>query len=213
MLKLYHCPNARSMRSLWLLYELNVQFELVEMPFDQKYTRSPEYLAVHPLGRVPCLQHDNITLYESGAICQYLCENFDKDNKLGRDINHNEHTEWLQWLHYAETIAVHGASLVQQNIIISEELRSPTVIKLESRRLEKSLEVLDDHLKNRDYLLKSGFSAVDTSVGYSIHMGSMFANIEDFKNVEKYYNNIKNREAFLKALPKKISDPLENIEE
>ena len=54
---------------------------------------------------------------------------------------------------------------------------------------------------------------MDTSVGYSIHMGSMFANIEDFKNVEKYYNNIKNREAFLKALPKKISDPLENIEE
>ena len=84
MLKLYHCPNARSMRSLWLLYELNVNFELVEMPFEQKYTRSPEYLAVHPLGRVPCLQHDNITLYESGAICQYLCEHFDKDNKLGR---------------------------------------------------------------------------------------------------------------------------------
>ena len=46
MLKLYHCPNARSMRSLWLLYELNIDFELVEMPFDQKYTRSPEYLSV-----------------------------------------------------------------------------------------------------------------------------------------------------------------------
>ena len=28
MLKLYHCPNARSMRSLWLLYELDVEFEL-----------------------------------------------------------------------------------------------------------------------------------------------------------------------------------------
>jgi len=66
---------------------------------------------------------------------------------------------------------------------------------------------------NRNYLLKSGFSAVDTSVGYSIHMGSMFTNIKDFKNVERYYNNIKNREAFIKALPSNVSDPLENIEE
>ena len=213
MLKLYHCPNARSMRSLWLLYELDVKFELVEMPFDQKYTRSPEYLAIHPLGRVPCLEHDNIKMYESGAICQYLCETFDKEDNLGRSLKHDEHNEWLQWLHYAETIAVHGASLVQQNIIIAEEFRSPVVIKLESRRLEKSLEVLNDHLKNRDYLLKSGFSAVDTAVGYSIHMGSMFVNIEDFESVSKYYKKIKNRKAFKKALPKNINDPLEKIEE
>jgi len=212
MLKLYHCPNARSMRSLWLLYELDVEFELIEMPFDQKYTRSPEYLAVHPLGRVPCLIHNDITLYESGAICQYLCEIFDKGDKLGRSLNHQEHTEWLQWLHYAETIAVHGASLVQQNIIIAEEFRSPVVIKLESRRLEKALEVLNNHLKGRDYLLKSGFSAIDTAVGYSIHMGSMFINIAEFKNVLDYYEKLKSREAFKKALPKDVNDPLEKIE-
>ena len=152
MLKLYHCPNARSMRSLWLLYELNIDFELVEMPFDQKYTRSPEYLSVHPLGRVPCLVHDQTTLYESGAICQYLRETFDKEDKLGRSLGHKEHDEWLLWLHYAETVAVHGESLVQQNIIIAEELRSPVVIKLESRRLEKAIEVLNDHLNGIDYL-------------------------------------------------------------
>ena len=181
------------------------------MPFDQKFTRSPEYLSVHPLGRVPCLVHNDLTLYESGAICQYLCEIFDKGDQLGRSVNHIEHAEWLQWLHYAETIAVHGASLVQQNIIIAEELRSPIVIKLESRRLEKTLEVLDNHLQGREYLLKSGFSAIDTSVGYSIHMGSMFTNISDSKNIKNYYDKLKNRAAFKKSLPKDINDPLKNI--
>jgi glutathione S-transferase len=106
---------------------------------------------------------------------------------------------------------VHGASLVQQNIIIAEELRSPIVIKLESRRLEKTLEVLDNHLQGREYLLKSGFSAIDTSVGYSIHMGSMFTNISDFKNIKNYYDKLKNRAAFKKSLPKDINDPLKNI--
>ena len=45
------------------------------MPFEQTHLRSPEYLSIHPLGRVPCLIDDNIKLFESGAICQYLCEN------------------------------------------------------------------------------------------------------------------------------------------
>ena len=48
------------------------------------------------------------------------------------------------------------------------------VQKLESRRLEKAVEVLDNHLKDRDYLLASGFSAADVNVGYSIHLGDQF---------------------------------------
>ena len=55
MITLYHVPGARSARSLWLLHELGVEFELVEMAFDLKVLRAPEYLAIHPLGRVPCL--------------------------------------------------------------------------------------------------------------------------------------------------------------
>ena len=58
MIKLYHCAEARSMRSLWLLHELGVPFELVQLGFDLKQLRSPEYLAIHPLGRVPCLVDD-----------------------------------------------------------------------------------------------------------------------------------------------------------
>jgi hypothetical protein len=38
MLTLYHCPETRSMRSLWLMHELQLEFKLVEMPFDLSYT-------------------------------------------------------------------------------------------------------------------------------------------------------------------------------
>ena len=50
-MKLYHCAEARSTRSLWLLNELGLRFELVELPFDMAHLRAPEYLAIHPLGR------------------------------------------------------------------------------------------------------------------------------------------------------------------
>jgi glutathione S-transferase len=198
MITLHHVANARSARSLWLLYELGLEFELNEIEFSMAALRTPEYLAVSPLGRVPCLVDGDISLIESGAICQYLCETYD-DGRLHRAAGHAERNEWLQWLHYAETVAVHGASLVQQQVFIAPEKRSDVVIKLESRRLEKALEVLDRHLENRDYLLESGFTAVDTAVAYSVHLGYDMHEITGLDNLAAYYARCSERPAFQKT--------------
>ncbi|MEQ8661792.1 MAG: glutathione S-transferase, partial [Gammaproteobacteria bacterium] len=169
MITLYHCAGARSMRTHWLLHELALDFELVTLPFSMAGLRTPEHLAISPLGRVPCLVDGDLTLIESGAICQYLCETYD-DGALHRAPGTPERNAWLQWLHYAETIAVHAASLVQQRVFIAPAERSAVVQKLESRRLYKALEVIDGVLAGQDYLLPSGFSAVDTAVGYGVHL-------------------------------------------
>ena len=136
MITIYHVANARSTRSVWLAYELGLDFEIVEMKFTMAALRAPEYLSVSPLGRVPALRDGDLTIFESGAICQYLCETYD-DGKLHRPPGHPERAEWLQWVHYAETIAVHSAALVQQQVFIAPDKRSEVVIKLESKRLEK----------------------------------------------------------------------------
>ncbi|MEM7469587.1 MAG: glutathione S-transferase family protein [Pseudomonadota bacterium] len=198
MITLHHVSNARSARSLWLLHELGLEFELNTIEFSMAALRTPEYLSISPLGRVPCLVDGEITLFESGAICQYLCETYD-NGTLYREPGHAERVEWLQWLHYAETIAVHGASLVQQNVFIAPEQRSPVVIKLESRRLEKALEVLDAHLSDREYMLRSGFSAIDTAIAYSVHLGFDMHTIEGLSNVEEYYQRCQQRPAFAKT--------------
>ena len=104
------------MRSLWLLNELQIPFELVDMPFDLSVMRSADYLAVHPLGRVPCLVEGDFRLFESGAIAEYLCESY-AQKRLGRLGQDPERYEWLQWIHYSETMAVHAASLVQAAIL------------------------------------------------------------------------------------------------
>ena len=199
-MRLYHCAGARSMRALWLLHELDLKFELTVLPFSMEALRHPDYLAISPLGRVPCLVDGETTVFESGAITQYLCENYDARG-LGRSVDDPERTEWLIWLHYAETIAVHGASLVQQTIFIAPEQRSPVVQKLESRRLLKSLEVLERHFTDRDYLLRSGFSAVDVNVGYSVHLAKArdFVSFETLPNLMRYYERLCERSAFQAA--------------
>lgn len=199
MITLYHCAGARSMRSVWLLHELGLEFELVTLPFSMAGLRTPEYLAISPLGRVPCLVDGELRVIESGAICQYLCETYD-DGELHRPPGHPERVAWLQWLHYAETIAVHGASLVQQRIFIAPEDRSTVVQKLESRRLLKALEVIDQALGTQDYLLPSGFSAIDTAVGYSIHLASELVEIAHLGTLGAYYARLRARPAFQRSL-------------
>lgn len=49
MLKVYHAPNTRSLRVLWLLEELNAPYERATVEFTPAYLQSPQHLALHPL--------------------------------------------------------------------------------------------------------------------------------------------------------------------
>ncbi len=199
-MKLYHCPETRSMRTLWLLHELQIPFELIEMPFDIAVLQSDAYRSVHPLGRVPALTDGDLTLTESGAITQYLCERY-ADRGLGRPPGHPERYAWLQWIHFSETLVVHAGALVQQLHFIPAPQRSETVLKIESRRLRKAIGALSAALDGREYLLAGGFSAADVSVGYSLHLGSRFVRLEAMPEVAAYYRRLSARPAFGAALP------------
>jgi glutathione S-transferase len=195
------------MRSLWLLNELQIPFELVDMPFDLSVMRSADYLAVHPLGRVPCLVDGDFSLFESGAIAEYLCERH-PESALGRLAGNPERYDWLQWIHYSETMAVHAAALVQQRFFIAAADRSPVIAKLETRRLEKAVQVLEPRLLNRDYLLRSGFSAADIGVGYSLHLADRLIDLAKFPSVTRYLERLRMRSAFRASLPQGSIHPI-----
>jgi glutathione S-transferase len=195
------------MRSLWLLNELKVPFELIDMPFDLSVMRSTGYLSVHPLGRVPCLVDDGFRLFESGAIAEYLCERH-PESGLGRLVGNAERYEWLQWIHYGETIAVHAASLVQQRFFIAAADRSPVIAKLEGRRLEKAVQVLEAPLADRPYLLGSGFSAADIGIGYSLHLADRLVDLAKSPEVARYLERLRERPAFKASLPPGSERPI-----
>ena len=199
MIRLHHCHQTRSMRSLWLLHELGVEFDLVVHGFD-KSLRSKEYLALNPSGRVPALELDGEVIWETGAIAQVLCERFPNAG-LGRAAGDAERADWLIWLHFAETLSQHGAALTQQHIALYEDaMRSPIVMKLEAARLGKCYAALEERLAGRDYLL-SAFSAADIGVAQAIYMTRHFAKIEPFEQVAAWYARCTDRDGFRASLP------------
>ena len=204
MITLHHCHQTRSMRTLWLLYELDVPFELRVYPFD-KTLRSAEFLTLNPAGRVPAVEIDGDVIFETGAITQILCERFPGVG-LGRMPDDPDRADWLIWVHFAETISQHVAALSQQNIVLYDDaMRSPVVMKLEAKRIEKCYAALENRLsppvEQRDYLLTSGFSAADISVGQAVYMARHFARIEPFEALSAWYDRITDRDAFRKSLP------------
>lgn len=202
MITLHHCPQTRSMRSLWLLHELGIDFEVQTYPFD-KTLRSPAYLEKSPAGRVPALELDGQAIFETGAITEILCERF-SPNGMGREVDHEDRAQWLIWVHFSETISQHTAALTQQHIALRDDaMRSPIVMKLEAARLGKCYAALEARLKGREYLLDSGFSAADVSVGQAVYMARFFAHLDGFDALADWYGRITQREGFKASLPGK----------
>ena len=204
MIVLHHTPQTRSMRTLWLLNEIEEPFQLRGHAFD-KSLREPEFLSLSPAGRVPALEIDGERMFETGAITQYLCERFSPD-RMGRSVGSPDRMAWLVWLHFAETISQHTAALTQQHIVLRDDsMRSPIIMKLEAARISKCYDALEARLstpvENRDYLLTSGFSAVDISVGQAVYMAQFFVKLDNHPSVAEWYERITERESFLKSQP------------
>lgn len=204
MITLHHAHETRSMRTLWLLLELGVEFHLAVYPFD-KTLRSDQFRLLHPAGRVPALEVDGDVMIESGAICEYLCERFPAAG-LGRLPGDIDRADWLVWVHFAETISQHAAMLtLQYEGLYKPDMRSALMIDLETRRLMSCFQTVENRLQGmiegRDTLLTSGFSAADISVAQAVYMGRHFARIEPFPAVQRWYEDVTARPAFHAALP------------
>ena len=204
MITLHHCPQTRSMRTLWLLHELELPFQLRSYPFD-KTLRGPEFLTLSPAGRVPALEIEGERMFETGAITQYLCERYSPDG-LGRSPGSPDRMAWLVWVHFAETISQHTAALTQQHVALREDhMRSPIVMKLEAARVGKCFDAIEARLstpvENRDHLLTSGFSAADISVGQAVYMARHFVSTDGYPAVAAWYERITERSAFQASLP------------
>ena len=194
MIRLHHCAQTRSQRVLWMLYGLGLDFELVGHAFDRSL-RDADYLALHPAGRVPALEIDGGVIFESLAALQYLAERHVEKGLAGAGM------DWLNWLHFAETMSQHTAALTQQHIAIyPAEARSGVVCKIEAMRLGKCYAALEGRLENRDYVLGE-FSAADVGLGQALYMARHFVKLERFPRVTAYYERLSSRAAFQRALP------------
>ena len=200
MLKLYLTPNTRAGRVAWLLEELEMEYELEILPFTKEGLKSPEHRARHALGRVPVIEDGNISIFESGAIIQYILDKYDNKG-LKPNTDSDQYPYYLQWFHYCEGMVMPPMNqIVVQTVLLPPERRDENVLNQATKLLSKALKPVDDFLMGKDYLI-GDFSAADCMLGHSCYMSNKFGTVsDDMKNIKNYVSKIESRDAFQKAI-------------
>ena len=198
-MKIHHAPNSRSVRALWLFNELDLPYELEIYPLGDKSMRTPEYLKVHPLGRVPALEDGDLTIFESGAIVQYVLDRYGNGTMVPNSAS-PDYPTYLQWLHYAEGMIMPQINIiVVETIFLPEERRNQTNVDRATKLLTRMLPAVDMHLLDREFLAGE-FSGADIMTGHAcIVSGRLGADISDKPNVAAYIDRLEARPALQKA--------------
>ena len=200
MLKLHFAPNSRAGRIMWLLEELELPYELNRMDFNPKDLKSDEHRARHPLGRVPVLDDDDVSIYESGAIVEYVLERH-QNGGLKPAGDSPLFPEYLQWFHYCEGMVMPPVNtIVVQTLLLPPDRRDETVLGQAQRLLTKALAPVDEALAGRDYLI-GDFSGADIMLGHACFMSNRLGCVPDeMANLKGYVERIAARPAFDKAI-------------
>ena len=202
MITLYHAPMSRSLRVRWLLEELAIPYQLEIRKLAE--LKTPEYLALHPLGKVPSIRDDaagngDLVLFESGAIVQYLLERYG-DGRLEPKRGSPERPKFLQWLHFAEASIAPQLGLIVQNTLIRPEAeRIAAIVPDAIKGAGNALAVAERALAGRDWLLRE-FSAADVMMGYSVLLANFVKLVTDATpNLRAYLARCQERPAFRRA--------------
>jgi len=168
-MRLHHQPGSRSDRVLWALEESGVPFEVTTIARDEKQT--PEYLAIHPLGRAPGFETDGGPLFESAALCLYVG---DVSPELGFPMGSYERGLTYQWALFAATELEPPSSAMWAAHRASDKDAFTSAVD----RFRRAAGVLEKTLDGHDYLVGDRFSVADVVVADVASWGQGFDELE-----------------------------------
>lgn len=197
MITIYHLDNSRSERIVWLAEELGIPYEVKTFLREQGLAPAA-FREIHPLGRAPVIRDADLTLMESGAICEYLTHKYGAGT-LAPDADSPEYAWYLEWMHFAEGSAM-GGLLVE--LIQSMSQADPQRIAHQQQRNAAMLDYINSVLAQRQYLAGDNFSAADINMEFCFAFAerSLALEREKYPNIARWLDQIRARPGYDKAM-------------
>ena len=198
-LKLWHCTGARSVRPLWTMEEMGLDYQLKVMQFPPRLMHSG-YTEINPIGTVPFFTDEHVAMTESAGISQYLVDRYGP-TKLALTVDEPDYGLYLNWLHRSDATLTFPQTLVlRYSELEPDERRLPQVVEDYSKWFFSRLRSLEIALDEREYLCADRFTIAAGSVGYALYFAESLGLRDGFKaQTNTYYERIKVRPAFVKA--------------
>ena len=199
MFTVYGHPNTRSTRVTWMLEELALPYEFHLIDFKKGDSRSPEFLAINPSGKVPALVHDNTALLESASIVAYLGD-ITEEPKLVPTAGSIERALYDQWSYFALCELEQPLWTIGKNkFALPADHRCPEIFPTAQWEFQQALNLLSSGLGEKTYILGETFSAADILIAQTLFWAIAFKQPIEQKNLRAYVDRIKTRPALARA--------------
>ena len=188
---LYTNPMSRGRIARWMLEEVGASYEVNVLGYDDSM-KSPDYLAVNPMGKVPAIVHNGHVVTECAAICAYLADAFPA---AGLAPATDDRAEYYRWLFFA-------AGPVEQAVTNKAAGFTPSD---EQRRMfgyghyDAVVDVLEDALAKTPYITGDRFTAADVYVGAQVMWGMQFGTLPKRDALVAYAARLDGRDAHKQA--------------
>ena len=188
-------PHARKVRLL--AAELGIP--LNKVPVDPRIgeTRTSDYLAMNPNGRVPTLEEDGFYLYESPAILKYLSAKHPDRGLCGADSKTQALVDqWICWWVGGPEAAIDALAweMLIKPKVLNQPGFDPGIMADARARLARFLPVLDQQLEGRDYILGK-LTVVDFLIGprFDSAPALLEIDISPYKNINAWLERLRAR--------------------
>lgn len=168
MLRLYGSARSRGLRTLWMLGELGIPYEHKDYLPRSEETKTPEFRALNPNGRVPVIDDDGFVLSESMAINMYLAK---KHGKLYPSDPKNEALMWQWSLWETDRLDRQIVDYCRHANELPEAERKPEVAKAAWDQCVPAFDVLETALGKAEWLAGPEFSVADLNVASALYRG------------------------------------------
>ena len=217
MIVVHHLNNSRSQRVLWLLEELGMEYTIKRYQRDPKTMLAPpELLDVHPLGKSPVIVDGGLTVAESGAIVEYLLDQYEADSNLRPAQGSAERLRFTYWLHYAEGSAMPPLllKLVFDRIestpmpffvkpiarAISQKAKSSFIMP----QVDRHLDFMESRLADSPWFAGTAFTAADIQLSFPLEAAAARGGLTKATRpkLTDFLRRIHERPAYQRALEK-----------
>jgi glutathione S-transferase len=191
-MKLYGFGPTRSLRALWSLRELGVDFEFEAVNLLAGDHQRPEFLRLNPAGKVPVLVDGDLVLTESAAIVLYLAEKYPGKKLLPSDLA--TRAQVYRWIMFAMTeLETPLWRITRHTALLPEEKRLPQDVALAREDFARMAAVLEQHMAGRAFIVGDGITACDCVTAYLMDWANEQGLLEGKPNLQAYLERMYRR--------------------
>ncbi len=192
-LDLYLGVPSRGMTVHWLLEEIGAPYNLHVLDLEAEEHKTPGFLAINPMGKVPVLRHDDVVVTETAAICAYLAELF-PDKNLNVPVGSPLRGPYLSWLFFAPATA--------EQAILWQAIRGnvPSLEYQPFPEIDAVARTLQSAVAGREFIVGDHFTAADVMIGstlmWSLNMMPLMPRLPELID---YWSRLEQRPAWQRS--------------